>query len=89
MKKIILILFLIFLVFPSFSQDILKPRLVSGDKFLYLDETAQLYWCYGFLQSVGQVVGLLQLEYEDETYLDFWDGFEMPVELFLERLLLF
>lgn len=89
MKKIFIFFLLFFIVFSLFSEEIIYPHIsgVTGKVYLnHFDELQKYCWVAGFLQGVSQIVYLLQLEYKDKTYLDFWTGKYMDVNLFMQRL---
>ena len=84
MRKIIIISLILLLLSPLlFSQEI---KDFTASFYISLDEESQLSWCIGFLQGMTQVVSLLQKEYNDYSYLDFWKGSYMPIDLFKNRL---
>jgi hypothetical protein len=83
-KKIIIISLILLILSPFlFSQEI---KNFTGDFYLTLSGDNQLSWCIGFLQGISEVVYLLQREYGDSTYLDFWSGGYMPIDEFRSNL---
>lgn len=89
MKKLFIFILLFFIVFSLFPEEVIYPAIsyTNGNVYLnHFDDLQKYCWVVGFLQGISQVIYLLQKEYKDPTYLDFWSGGYIDVNLFMERL---